>query len=99
VIILESLCDHPVTRYASRRLCGSEPRRYRKNSPICRRHLPISRWEFYCDANKSPGTETGASWDESYATAIDLVGGLTSGPKPLRWGKGHAGGGHSSPNS
>jgi hypothetical protein len=44
VTILESRCDHPVTRCASGRLCGAEPRRYRKNSPICRRHLPISRW-------------------------------------------------------
>ena len=44
---------------ASGRLCGAEPRRYRKNSPIYRRHLPISRWELYCDAKKSPALSPG----------------------------------------
>ena len=84
MIILESLCDHPVTRYASRRLCGSEPRRYRKNSPICRRHLPISRWELYCDAKKSLGTETGASWaSKGQALIVRLPAGVLGEPPLL----------------
>ena len=75
--ILELLCDHPVTRYASGRLCGAEPRRYRKNSPICRRHLPISLWELYCDVMKSPGTETGASWaSKGQAPIVHLPAGV-----------------------
>jgi hypothetical protein len=44
---------------ATGRLCGAELRRYRKNSPICRRHLPISRWKLCCDAKKNPGAGPG----------------------------------------
>jgi hypothetical protein len=34
------------------KLSGAAHRMHRKNSPIFRRHLPISRWELYCDARK-----------------------------------------------
>jgi hypothetical protein len=34
------------------KLSDAAQRMHRKNSPIFRRHLPISRWELYCDARK-----------------------------------------------
>jgi hypothetical protein len=46
-----------MTEMRADKLSGAAPRVHRKNSPIFRRHLPISRWELYCDARKNPGAE------------------------------------------
>lgn len=41
-----------MTEMRADKLSCPAPRMHRKNSPIFRLHLPISRWELYCDARK-----------------------------------------------